>query len=391
MKKSVSIRLICLVVALVALGGAVAFAAVMGSPYETLKKAALDAVTYRNVTAATETTITVNGMVENQQKSYSVSGDEASLEYHFDDEGNIIGFYYTDNRIDVSRGYTQEDGVEWYTCNIRPARSGMLNRYGSSFAMLSPEDRDSAQMRFFELLADALVGDLKNNVTMSSRDGIRLIQGTLTESQVPELIKAGLDVVAEQSGGFYLDNDRKVSFDGTVYVYENITIYQGVKTVTTWKQPVRRMTTEESEALENQTFYSGEYNGKSFYGFTDIDGIMYINSEPAQNIGQNETPTTRADYESADPLEVPMKNIEINYVHGEAEVDADGNLLSVEVTSAVTMTDIFGAVNKIELKFAAEFSDIGTSAPVCPISGVEQLLTPEYLKTNFGDEEYFSV
>ena len=85
-----------------------------------------------------------------------------------------------------------------------------------------------------------------------------------------------------------------------------------------------------------------------------------------------------------------MQALAINYVHGEAEVDNDGNLLRANVNGSVTITDIFGQENSIEVTADASFTDIGTSNAECPIGGAEQLLTPDYMKNNFGNE-YMSV
>ena len=397
MKKSVSIRVLCLVIALMVLSGAVAFAAVMGSPYETLKKAILDALTYRNVTEESTVTITLNGEVLVEQKSHSVTGDNAILDYYYNEgSGEADSFSYHSDTLSVNlgytgyTGYTGEDGVTWYFASVYPHDVYFSGRNNGSFAVLNPEDRDSSQMRFLELVVDALVGDLKNNITMTSGDGVRLIQGTLTESQVPALAKAGLDMIVDQSSWFFSHNERDISFDGKMRVFEDININRDKKTVTTYKQAVHLMTPEEEEAWENGTIYDDMYNG--FWGFTYKDGLTYVNEGDRVYVSEYTAPVTRDDYNGNAPLEIPMKSITINYVHGEAEVDADGNLLSLDIGAAATLTDVFGTVNKVEIKITARFSDIGTSAPTCPIPGVEQLLTPEYMKAHFGNEwDYLSV
>ena len=388
MKRKISARIICLVVAAVVLSGAVAYAAVMGSPYETLKRAVLDAVVYRNVTIDGQVTMMLDGVVQNNEKSYIINGDDGVLSYYFDENGNQIGFNYSTGGLSVYNAYTADDGTEWYHADVspQPTYGNSNSAYGKSFFVFSaigPEERESASIRFMELLVDALVGDLKNNVTMSSEGGIRTVRGTLTENQVPELAKAGIDMLIEQSGGYYNDN-RDVSFDGKEYIYENIRISSGMKTVTTFKQNVRRMTPEEDQDMEDGAFYSKA--GDEFFGFSHIDGITYLNVGYDEIVNQYTVPAARADYEDCDPLEIPMKTLTINYVHGEAEIDASGNLLSVDLNGAATMTNIFGDTHAVDINASVKFSDIGTSDPVCPIPGAEQLLTAEYAKTNYGNE-----
>ena len=389
MRKNVAIRILCLTVAIVMLSGAAVYAVVNGSPYETLKKALLDAVTYRNVTIDGQMTMTVDGVVQSIEKSYIVNGDNSSLIYYFNEDGVESWFNYTSESLSINRGYTEDDGTMWYRANIYPKSHNGYSSYagvGGSFMMfnvLTAEERSSAQMRFAELLMDALVGDLKNNVMMDSGDGIKNIRGTLTENQVPELLKAGVDLLVEQSGGYYHEQ-RDISFDGNVYVYELIQISHGMKTVHRFTTPVRLLTEEEARDMEDGLFYSKA--GDSFHGFSYIDGITYLNVEESEIVIQNPVPVVREDFAVADPIDIPMKSLTIDYVHGEAEVDMDGVLLSINLRGAATLTSIFGDTHAVEVDFTVKFSDIGVSNPACPIPGAEQLLTAEYAKTNFGNE-----
>ncbi|MCL2163839.1 MAG: hypothetical protein FWH55_05455 [Oscillospiraceae bacterium] len=387
MKKSVKIRVFSLIVASVVLCGAVTVAALAGSPYETLKNAMLDAITYRNATMESHMTMSINGFVEEEQRAYEINGDDGFLRYNFDDEGNRSGYNYTGKSLNINPTYKSLDGVQWYYASVHSSRD-YYSYGGSSFSTISPDERDSAEMRFMELLLDLMVGDLKNNITMTSEDGVRIIRGSLTESQVPELVKAGIDVAIEQSGSYYSDR-RDVSFDGVEYVYEDVRINRGRKTISTWKQAVRPMTAEEEEAWESGSNYDYR-RGIEYWGTINKNGKEFILESAPEFINEYEAPITRDDFDGYDVLEVPMKNIVINYIHGEAEVDQYGNLLRVEVTAAVSVTNIFDETDVIDFNASAHFTDIGTSDPVCPIPGAAQLLTPDYMKTHF-DNEYISV
>ena len=384
MKKSVKIRLVCLIVAAVMLGGAATVAAVMGSPYETLKKALLDAMTFRNTTEETLWTVTVNGITVETTKRHTIQGDNSSIRYNFDKYGNTDGYVYQSENLSINPLSFAIDGqmeynTGWYSAYIYSRYSYYTSI--SDFALFRPEQRYSAQMRFYELLVDALVGDLKNNITMTSSNGIRYVQGTLTESQVPELVKAGIDVIVEQSGNYYSDS-RDISFDGNEYIFEYINIDRGVKTVLRWKQNVRPMTTEEMEAWDDGTFHQFD---EGYWGIRYIGGETYVAVSEQELINEYKAPATRADYMNSDnPLNLPIQSLVINYVHGEAEIDLDGNLLYLEANGTVTVTNIFGDVSVVEVKGTARFSDIGTSDPVCPIPGAEQLLTADYLIERFG-------
>jgi hypothetical protein len=237
-------------------------------------------------------------------------------------------------------------------------------------------------MRFMELLADALIGDIKNNITMSSSGGVRLIQGRLTESQIPELVKAGIDVIIEQSGNRYYDWNESVV--GGEYIWEQITIgSDGMKTVNVYKQKARPMSADEEKAWNNGTYY--DVYGSDDYGISYIDDIYYILLSSRELAESYTAPATLDDIaEIRDFWYMPMKSLAINYLHGEAEVDANGDMLSFKADAKLTIVNIFGDTNVIELNAGMNFTDIGTSEAVCPIPGAEQLLTKNYMQNNFG-------
>jgi len=401
MKKSVKIRVICLIVAAIVLGGAVTAAAIIGSPYETLKKAMLDAMTQRSVTEESSATITVNGVVTGNERSYSVRGDNGSLDYVIDDDGDTVGFYYYSNGLNVSHLWTMAfgDGAIWYSAHVYPPEQYYYS--GSSmFTVFSADDRNSAEMRFYELLLDLVVGDLKNNITMTAENGVRYISGALTGNQIPEIVKAGIDVLVEQSGSYYYVGRRDVSFDGREYIFENSYIERGAKHVTISRQPVIPLSPDEIKAWEDGTLYEQlDLQGKEFWGFTHIDGVPWFDDGPQEVVSEFTVPATQEDYYvnysiNDDIFNIPMQSLLIDYVRGEAEVDSDGNLLYLSVSAAATITDIFGTVNTVEITLSARFSDIGKSYVECPIPGAEQLLTPEFMKARFGSENmrvYFTL
>jgi hypothetical protein len=244
-------------------------------------------------------------------------------------------------------------------------------------------------MRFMQLLADALIGDLKNNITMSSSGGIRLIRSTFTESQIPELVKAGIDVFIEQSGNWHYDWNESL-VDGK-YINEQIRIDgSGMKTVTVHSQDVRPMNAAEQEAWENNTLY--EIYGDQFYSNIYFDHQWYISLSNPETSDSYTVPATREDFdENHDPFDMPIKKITINYLRGEAEIDEQGNMLSLEGSAKIIFENIFGETNLVELNVSANFTDIGTSKPICPIPGAKQLLTQDYMKNNFGIRRYGDV
>ena len=381
MKKSVKIRAFSLILAAVLLGGALTVAAVMGSPYETLKKAVLNAAYYSNVTTETWATVTVNGEVCESQKSFTANGENSYLSYNFDENGDFNGYYYNSSALTINRDYVGMDGTQWYSAYVREHYDDYYHSSNILFSPFASEDRDSARMRFAELLVDALVGDLKNNFTMSSSGGIRNIQATLTESQIPELAKAGIDVLVEQSNSYY--NWREYIANGE-YIFEQISINGGIKTVTVYKQSGRLMSAEEQKAWDNGTYY--DLYGNDYYEILWVDGACYVADSPRKMADSYTAPATREDYDKTDPLNMPMQSLTINYLSGEAEVDEQDNLVALDMYAKVTVISVLGDTNVVEFDVGVRFSEIGTSEVACPIPGATQLLTPDYMKANFGRE-----
>ncbi|MDR0469006.1 MAG: hypothetical protein LBH09_03425 [Peptococcaceae bacterium] len=376
MKKSTRIRLIAMAVALMMLCGAITYAAINGSPYETLKRAVLNALTYGNKTIEGYALATFGDRRE-EQWSYGINGDDSSLEYHFDEDGNIISYTYTTAGLRISSVYVADDGIQWYQAFVHRAyddfRAGI-------FSVINPDDRYSATMRFAELLADTLVGDLKNNITMSSSGSVRHISGMVTDSQMPELFRAGVDVLIEQANSSATHSEQHtVSFDeGTgEHQYEYIYIEKDKKTVTLWKQYL---------------LPSDDAGSSRGWGIEYIDGKAYRISGAPVLVSRQIYPATREDYPDADNdlLNLPIKSFTLDFFRGEADVDEYGNLLYMEINASITVENIFHETHSIEIQTILRGSDFGTSVAACPIPGAEQALDFEKMKDRFG-QDYISV
>ena len=414
MKRSVKVRVMCLLISAVVLGGAVTAAAIMGSPYDTLKKATLDALTTRNATIETHATFKVNGVLLEEERSYIVQGDKSYMSYNLSDNGERNNFFFATDGFHISAMSWLDDEVDWYSASVQSVTGYYYDGYNSygynSFALFRPEDRDSAQMRFMELLLDLVVGDLKNNISMTSENGIRTIRGAFTESQIPEIAKAGIDLLIEQSGSYYFMVEE-ISFDGKERVYKEIRINRGEKSIITWKQPIRPMTEKEQEAWDNGTFWDeynsvqfggpkvmldGDYGESEVYEFSHFDIVFlndthYIGISPPEMVStQSNLSISREDFPNvSNPLNFPMKSLNINSVRGEAKVDTNGNLLFLDITGVATIVDIFGDRHNIEVRYTVNITDIGISSPVCPIPGAERFFTSENMKTLVGSEHAY--
>lgn len=274
MKRNYLKRLICLGVAALVLCSALAVAAVTGSPYETLKSAIFKGMRIENGTVTSYMNASIEGFEEEDLSERSVRqiGDKASLTR----SDNGLTYSCEDFTLRDWGGYRSDES--WYYAVGSDSYSPDSFGYGSP-----TEQMTAAQQRFVELLADLFVGDLKNNISMYERDGIRYISGTLTSPQIPEIVNAGFDVLTSE---FSADAD---------------------------------------------------------------------------------------DYEVSGIPPAPKK-LRLTYVHGAAQVDADGNLIALSGEATLEYTDIHDVVRLITVDAGVEVTDIGTTNPECPIDGVGELL-----------------
>lgn len=105
-------------------------------------------------------------------------------------------YYYKNNDSDVWNYYDYADGYE--------ATGGMLAVEGSD------KDTVNKVVRFTELLADAVVGDLKNNFVYVSgaEDGGAKYSIELDSVQIPEIINAGISALCSLNNtGVNYDSD----------------------------------------------------------------------------------------------------------------------------------------------------------------------------------------
>jgi hypothetical protein len=91
------------------------------------------------------------------------------------------------------------------------------------------------------------------------------------------------------------------------------------------------------------------------------------------------------------PMDIPFKSLTINRISGEADIDDQGNLLYFSTYASITIVNVFGDSNHIEFNATLNFSDIGTSVVQTPISGVAELITPEFMEREFGRIYHLNV
>ena len=215
MRKRISTRAICLLLSAVILAGALTVSAINGSPYENLKNAVFNALFYENVTAEGEVVLRIDG--HEHVRAWFIDyidyiGDGNRLSrggtrwcpQHFDVTSMMMGFeleyesFETQGLVfDTVSGTTPllELDRQWYRArrNHSPSSNSTLG-----YEFFGTAGRNSNQVRLVELFIDLLVGDLRNNLTISTGEGVRRVSGAITESQLPEIARVAIAIAIDE-------------------------------------------------------------------------------------------------------------------------------------------------------------------------------------------------
>lgn len=374
MKKYLT-RPVCLILSLVVLTGALTAAALVGSPYDTLKKSLLDTAFATSGSYKANMKLYVDGKLleDNSDQTTQQFSENASLTMNkngiFSFDGNRFSIYPT--------GYYTEDNEQWYAIYRKP------DGYEPNYSLTGSISRDDTAVRFVELAADFLVGDLKNNISISEHDGIKTLSGTLTAGQIPELYNAGLSLMAvSQSSSNYLPT-KTISETDTKWVYEETYLNGKTKTVQVWEVEYETELTKESFRKQYGYFDEKEYADM-------LDGIangnLYRVETNRKLVSEKTEEATAGDYENV--LDQPMESAAIDYMSGTAHVNKEGYLTDMSATARFMVTTIFGETHEIEVVVDVVCENMGSTVVECPIPGIDGIFTAELFESFYstGDE-----
>jgi len=233
MKKRISTRAICLLVAVAMLMGALTVSAINGSPYENLKNAVVNALFYENFSMEGEFTFRVDNQLYARERIRTYFGNESRLEISSSETGWRPGDespIHSNNRMSYTTRYFRINPVfagggpvQWYIINnfdVFSSSHDLSSPQPMGYNIFGAAGRNSNYLRLAELAIDLFVGDLKNNLTMSSQaDGNRRISGAITESQLPEFVRVIIDIaIDEQLRWRNTDNLSREDFNNVLDV-----------------------------------------------------------------------------------------------------------------------------------------------------------------------------
>lgn len=215
-------------------------------------------------------------------------------------------------------------------------------------------------IRFVELLGDAFVGDIKNNVVLESKeDGVRNYTVSASEVQIPELINAGVAVAFGTLNGSYSDyvTTRYVDYDATRKNY--------YKQRTGKDLPDNFYDSDDYDAIQEvldelydkeDEMRAGKEHGVIVV-YKDASMQYYANMQDAMDDPKNEGAFHSDDFLS-------------KYVGGDAwiksgtnnfSIDEDGRLLRSEGNVVIISEDMDGRQHEIKIIVKTEFRDYETT------------------------------
>ena len=351
MKRSFFIRIIALAASIALLTGALVVAAVAGSPYEVLKKSVLNFDSMTSHSMSLVTSATLNGVPLISEKQYNEY--VAGIYSYSTSDGYVC--YKTD--AGTLSFYNDESYAHFYKYG-----SNVFVSYDSPFNIFGIDNEQNPKYkRLIEMAADLIVGDLKNNISMSQTGDIRHISGTLTANQIPELYNAAFDLLMAENGSYiYVASEYDLStldIDNMTIEYKNTFVLDAKI-----HEDVTRCSLNPSDFANYSSpqLYADMQNGELVDNILYLDGIYYEIWH--ENIlSQKETPLDEAAYNAYPKSEgqlPPVSSARITYIHGEVDVDGKGIIRSVYADVSIALTDIFGNAHELDVNISAEVNEI---------------------------------
>jgi len=344
----------CLLVGMLVLTSAVYANYDNARGYTNYKDAVKDLVFYQdNFTADGKMSILIDGEeMAAVNGNFKLNGDDYYIrtvsEEKFSNQDN------KDESLQISKGgkkisyYPTSEPDSYYeyerSDSIRPDMSDPTMKKG---------------IRFAELFADTMVGDLKNNFVLTSKDGDnRNYSVNVSGSQIPEVVNAGISLI------FTAANNQDYSQYSSVEYQDYQKAFAAFYKEQTGKELTEEMYNEWNEEVEkaNEDFYDK---------YTDIlssknnKGIVYVKADGtydyyktydayAKNVQMNSlTEQNIMKMLGSDPY---IDNASCHFT-----LDKEGKIVANELEASMSGVDESGKKHTITMKISYTVSDYGTT------------------------------
>jgi hypothetical protein len=164
-----------------------------------------------------EISIRVNGEVLHSvhiNSTIDIAGGTTSATSRFytqsiGEHSNSFSYFSPEMHVNT---YSLGGDTEWYSVQLNDFPNTSFRNHHGLFGNppLTEEDRNSNMIRLFELSADLVVGNLRNNISISQQgDGVRRVTAAITQNQIPEIVNLLVDMGVEES----YRNNRQRTFN----------------------------------------------------------------------------------------------------------------------------------------------------------------------------------
>lgn len=257
-----------------------------------------------------------------------------------------------------------------------------VNRTGETLlGYEETNEGDKRLIQFLSLAADTVAGDLKNNVVqLGQEDGKTLYQVSVSGSQVPALVNAGLSLVAYQATGADNGNGRgQIAFEDfsstAVQYYESTTGKTLSEEVArSWNDGYDPDFYEAHEAELNAI---DEASGELWVHYNEMleqqgnTGVLYVKAD-----GSSAYYPTWLDYLKAEQggeegrlAYYVAQALTLNQVDCTFALDDQGRLTDTQVTATFQTTDAANDHHTLTLTGTLTVSDYGTTQVQLPDVG----------------------
>lgn len=371
---------VCLLVGLVVLSSSVYANYDNANGYKNYKEAVKNLALYTDdVSISADIRLYIDGELEEGNTMVMKVSDKGSSEYNSSFSGpgdDLYEYYYYDDGDYQYRYYPDRNEYRKWENNSYRSPGNLIG--------VDMDDKTSAKMaRFFELSADLLIGDLKNNVVLVSEDdGVKNYAVEISKDQMPEIVNAGLSLIFGISAYDYENYDPSyvsyADWNGlfTTWCEENydeetaeklISIYCGYyKDAATIEYAEDVAYTDEDYkmvdevVMEFETYYEKILNDNG-------GGMLYVMAD-----GSYEHYDSYAEYEEAMGYSVTSSRYgmamfgEDPYIESAkmtASISEDGELLANYLEATMAGHDQDGEKHTATVKIDFEASDYGTTVP----------------------------
>ena len=253
------------------------------------------------------------------------------------------------------------------------------NRYDSSYDSygnilgVSKDDKQSMKLiRFMELSADLLVGDLKNNVVLLSKtDGEREYSIDVNKDQMPEVVNAGISLIfgASNATGDAQQHDGYVEYEdeqAVMKLYFKETGQEGLYDLCNngWdNDEIERLYGSEEEFMEEYDRISGGMYRKYEKIFADkygSKGVLYVKYDgETEHYGSELEFLTENRMLQDNWLRLMGEDPYIENVKMTVRFDDKDRIVENNIEGTMTGTDEKGSVHRAVLSVRIKLGDYG--------------------------------